>query len=163
MQDSGIAVRPIGYVKVGMPRDSGVRWNRWKEVSVVEVDKTLADGLKGLEDFSHIFVIYWMHLSRWSGERLVFKPRRREDLPEVGVFAFRGRERPNPLGLSVCQLVSVKHNLVEVRGLDAYSGTPVLDIKPYDYYDVVKQPRVPWWFEKLWKEGRNGRAEWLGP
>ena len=163
MREQVITLRPIGFVKQGMPPDSSIEWNRWRDISVIEIDEELVDGLKGLSDFSHIFVIYWMHLSKWTGERLVLRPRRREDLPEVGVFAFRGRERPNPIGLSICELVSVRHNVLEVRGLDAYPETPIIDIKPYDYYDIVRNPRVPAWFKKLWEEGRGERATWLGP
>ena len=158
-----IILRPIGFVVSGMPPDSRIEWNRWREVSVIEIDKELVDALKGLEEYSHIFIIYWMHLAEWREENKVMRPRGRDDLPEVGVFAFRGRTRPNPIGLSVCELVSIKDNIIEVRGLDAYPGSPVLDIKPYDYYDIVNRVKVPRWFQKLWEERRSERPLWVGP
>jgi tRNA (Thr-GGU) A37 N-methylase len=73
-------------------------------------------------------------------------------MPEVGVFAFRGRVRPNPIGLTVCRLLEVRGCYLKVVGLDAYPGTPILDIKPYDYYDIVENPAVPEWFLRLWRE-----------
>lgn len=158
-----IMLKPIGYVKVGMPVDSSVRWNRWSEISVIEISDEYVEGLKGLEEFSHIFVIYFMHRAAWRPEDIILKPRRREDLPEVGVFAFRGRNRPNPIGLAVCEVAEIKYNLLKVRGLDAYPDSPILDLKPYDYYDIVKNPRVPSWFLKLWEEGGEARPTWVGP
>ncbi len=158
-----ILLKPIGYVKAGMPEDSSVKWDRWRETSVVEIDEEYVEGLKGLEDFSHVFIIYFMHKLVWRPEDIVFKPRRRTDLPEVGVFAFRGRNRPNPIGLAVCQIVEIQHNILKVKGLDAYSDSPILDVKPYDYYDIVKNPRVPSWFIKLWRESEETKPSWVGP
>ncbi len=158
-----IVLRPVGYVKVGMPEDNSVKWDRWRELSIIEVAEEYVDGLKGLEEFSHVFVIYFMHRVDWRPEDIIFRPRRREDMPEVGVFAFRGRNRPNPIGLAVCEIAEIRHNTLKVRGLDAYPNSPVLDIKPYDYYDIIKNPRVPDWFMKLWKESEEARPRWVGP
>jgi len=158
-----IKLRPIGYVKSGMPIDSSVKWNRWSEESIVEIYEEYAEGLAGLEEFSHVFIIYFMHMAKWRREDIRLRPRRREDMPEVGVFAFRGRNRPNPIGLAVCEITEIKQNTLKVKGLDAYPETPILDIKPYDYYDVVKNPRVPNWFKKLWQENKETRPKWIGP
>ncbi len=158
-----ITLTPIGRVVKGLPQDKNSSWNRWSEESVIEIDQQLAPALKGLEEYSHIFVIYWMHLAEYDSSRLITRPRGRGDLPEVGLLAFRGRNRPNPIGLSVCELIELKGNIITVRGLDAYVGTPVLDLKPYDYYDVVKRPKVPAWALKLWEEGVGRRPSWVGP
>ncbi|MFZ8782963.1 MAG: TrmO family methyltransferase domain-containing protein [Desulfurococcaceae archaeon] len=88
--------------------------------------------------------------------------------PEVGVFATRSPNRPNPIGITVVELLFIEKPIIRVRGLDAWTGTPVLDIKPYDYYDVVKNPRVPWWFKERWSEWKQKWryeiiAPWLGP
>ena len=73
-------------------------------------------------------------------------PRGDTTRPAQGVFAARGRNHPNSLGLAVVELLTVAGATLTVRKLDAFDGTPLLDIKPYDSYDVVAEPRVPaWW------------------
>nr|BAJ47878.1 conserved hypothetical protein [Candidatus Caldarchaeum subterraneum]BAJ49476.1 conserved hypothetical protein [Candidatus Caldarchaeum subterraneum] len=145
-----IMLRPIGVVVEGMPVEKNVEWSRWRNPSFIEVYPEYREGLRGLGEYSHIYVIYYMHLERRV--QLVIRPRGRADMPEVGVFAFRGPTRPNPIGLTLCKLIEVTTNGLRVLGLDAFPGTPVLDIKPYDYYDVVEKPRVPEWFIRLWGE-----------
>jgi len=78
-------------------------------------------------------------------------PRGRTDLPLLGVFATRTAFRPNPIGLTLVELLEVKNNVLVVRGLDAFDGTPVLDIKPYGSRDMVVGARVPEWHKKLQK------------
>lgn len=84
-------------------------------------------------------------------ETRVFKlhPRGRTDLEKVGVFATRNRNRPNPIGLAVVEILERRGNSLKVRALDALDGTPVLDIKPYDPIDVKNDIRVPAWWHKL--------------
>jgi len=79
-------------------------------------------------------------------------PRGKKDLPLSGVFAVRTMLRPNPIGLTIVEIVDVHSNVLTIRGLDAYNGTPVLDIKPYDPWDVVENPKVPSWWQKLKEE-----------
>ena len=74
------------------------------------------------------------------------------DMPLVGVFAVRTNLRPNPIGLTLVELVKVEGNVLTVRGLDAFKDTPILDIKPYDYWDVAENIRVPEWWAKLQEE-----------
>ncbi|MDD5082968.1 MAG: TrmO family methyltransferase, partial [Dehalococcoidales bacterium] len=72
------------------------------------------------------------------------------DMPEVGIFAQRAKHRPNPIGVSAVKLISVRGNVLTVRGLDAIDGTPVLDIKPYfPSFDRVEEPSVPEWVGRL--------------
>jgi len=76
-------------------------------------------------------------------------PRGREDLPLLGVFATRTNLRPNPIGLTLVELIRVENNILTVRGLDAFDGTPVLDLKPFDSWDMAKEARMPDWWTKL--------------
>jgi tRNA (adenine37-N6)-methyltransferase len=147
---SSVVLKPIGVVVEGMPVDRTSVWDRWRDISVVKVFEEYCEGLKGLEYYSHIYLLFYMH--QVSDQALVIRPRGRPDMPEVGVFAFRGRVRPNPIGLTVCRLLEVRGCYLKVVGLDAYPGTPILDIKPYDYYDIVENPIVPEWFLRLWRE-----------
>jgi tRNA (Thr-GGU) A37 N-methylase len=123
---------PIGYVRGGRkePRDDG--WE--SETCRIELDGSRFEPscLAGLSDFSHVEVIYRFHLvddaSIVSGAR---HPRERTDWPKVGIFAQRGRVRPNRLGVTVCRLLSVEALTLSLQGCDAIDGSPVLDIKPY--------------------------------
>ncbi len=151
-----IALKPIGFVKtkaVGKEvRDKG-------NVSEIVFREDLAEALDGIEDFSHLFVIFWMHeVSEEERRTMKVRPRGRRDMPLLGAFATRTPHRPNPIGLTLVELLEVEDNVVTVRGLDAFDGTPVLDIKPFDYWDVAEYARVPEWWMKLEKEkpGKRG-------
>jgi tRNA (Thr-GGU) A37 N-methylase len=78
-------------------------------------------------------------------------------MPLLGVFATRTANRPNPIGLALVELLNVKGNVLTVRGLDAYDETPVLDIKPFDYWDMRENAKVPLWWMKLEKERSETR------
>ncbi len=123
---------PIGIVH--SPRVD-VLDDDWGDVeSTIEIDGTQfpAEVLDGLSDFSHIDVIFFFDQVDESMINLGSRhPREREDWPRVGIFAQRARVRPNRLGTTTCQLVSVDGFTITVRGLDAIDGTPVLDIKPH--------------------------------
>ena len=78
-------------------------------------------------------------------------PKSRNDLPRVGVFATRTQYRPNPIGLTLVELLGRRENVLRVRGLDALSGTPVLDLKPISpAKEFPKRTRVPGWYGRLW-------------
>ena len=96
-------------------------------ISRIEVFKEFEEGLQDIEGFSHIMVIYWFHKSQ--GYHLLVKTPW-DDIPH-GLFATRSPHRPCPLGLTVVELVAREGNVLEVKGLDAIDGTPLLDIKPY--------------------------------
>lgn len=127
-----IQVRPIGIVR--SPR-TAIKDDEWGGVvSTIELDADSFDeeALAGLTDFSHLEVIYHFHLV--SPEKIETKarhPRNRSDWPQVGIFAQRGKARPNRLGLSRCRLLGIEGLTLTVQALDAVDGTPVLDIKPY--------------------------------
>jgi len=85
------------------------------------------------------------------------RPRGRSDMPLLGIFATRTPHRPNPIGLTRVKLLKVEGNVVTVQGLDAFDGTPVLDIKPFDSWDTTEDFKVPEWWMKLDKERSKKR------
>lgn len=125
------SVRPVGWVREG--RSDPANTDNWGDVvSTIAIEDRFADGcLSGLEDFTHAEVLFFFHLATerdgYAGTR---RPRGRNDLPPVGVFAERGPRRPNRIGVTMCRIVSTSGYLLQVRGLDAVVGTPVIDIKP---------------------------------
>lgn len=141
--------RPIGTVV--SPVMEGVDRGWGDVLSEIVVDPALADGLKGLESFSHIIVVFAMHKSTWTaGTDLVRRPQGREDMPYLGIFAQRAKHRPNPIGITRVRLLGVKGNVLSVQGLDAIDGTPVLDVKPYfPQYDAAPDARIPEWVDRL--------------
>jgi len=164
---SHIILKPIGVVKHTYS-DEEVK-SSWSGVDgVIEVFEEYTAGLEGIEGFSHIIVIAYLHkVSEDQRRVLKIKHRRLErfgvdisDIPEVGVFASDSPHRPNPIALSIVELVKRSGNELYVKGLDLFNGTPVLDIKPYDSTRVVTQIREPEWFVKLRRrvEEKLGRA-----
>jgi tRNA-Thr(GGU) m(6)t(6)A37 methyltransferase TsaA len=139
----------IGVIsnEVKEPVDEG--WGH--VVSEVVLDETLTDGLEGIEAFSHVLVLYWMHRAAEAEPvRMCRRPQGREDMPEVGIFAQRARHRPNPIGVTAVELLRREKNRLVVRGLDAINGTPVVDVKPYvPKFDSIGSPRVPAWMNQL--------------
>lgn len=148
-KQAGVALRPIGVVRNGLDAKPRTGWE--EVVSEIHLNPLLAAGLEGLDEFSHIYVLFWMDRVG-EAERGVLRvhPVGREDLPEVGVFATHSKWRPNPIGLSVVELVRVEGSRLKVKGLDALDGTPVLDMKSYSpQLDAGGPCRVPAWVEEL--------------
>jgi tRNA-Thr(GGU) m(6)t(6)A37 methyltransferase TsaA len=113
----------------------------------------LAEALDGVVGFSHFFVLFLLHeVPESQQEILRIHPRGRKDMPLLGVFATRTMFRPNPVGLTLVELVEVEGNVLTVRGLDAFDGTPVIDIKPFDPWDNAENAKVPEWWIQLKKE-----------
>jgi tRNA-Thr(GGU) m(6)t(6)A37 methyltransferase TsaA len=144
-----IKMKPIGYVHRAS-KDEDVKDRSL--ISKIIIRKDLVEALEGIEDFSHVFVVFYMHqISEEEKRNLKVHPRGRLDLPLLGVFATRTAFRPNPIGLTLVELLERKNNVLIVKGLDALDGTPVLDIKPYNSEDMVLHARVPEWLKKLQK------------
>ncbi len=120
----------------------------WREVvSEITIDSELTEALDGLDDFSHIIVLYWMHQFD-RGRKLPLKvhPMGNQDLPLTGRFATRSPSRFNPIGQVTVELLERRANVLKVKGLDAIDGTPVIDIKPYiPGYDSATDARAARW------------------
>ena len=145
-----IELRPVGFVKT---KAIGKEVKEKNHISEIVLHKELLEALDGIGDFSHLFVIFFMNeLS--NEKRMIMKvhPRGREDMPLLGVFATRTSHRPNPIGLTIVELLKVESNVLTIRGLDAFNGTPILDIKPLDYRDFTEAAKVPNWWIRLEKE-----------
>lgn len=141
-----VVLRPIGFVKNRI-RKRG--WRNWEKIrSRIILEKKLAEALLGLEEYSHIVVIFWMHKAR-RGKKAPLKvmPHGLTEAGEKGVFAARTPSRPNPIGLSIARLVKIHRNVLWVDGLDALNSTPVLDIKPYTGHprDLIYKFKAPKW------------------
>jgi tRNA-Thr(GGU) m(6)t(6)A37 methyltransferase TsaA len=147
-----IVLNPIGYVKTDAIGDEV---KNKALVSKIILREELVDGLSGITGYSHLFVLFYLNQITDDQRRtLRVHPRGRVDTPLTGVFAVRTMLRPNPIGLTVVELVGVDGNVLKVKGLDAFDGTPVLDVKPYDQWDVIEDPKVPSWWLKLQEEKR---------
>jgi tRNA-Thr(GGU) m(6)t(6)A37 methyltransferase TsaA len=120
----------------------------------LEVFPEFSSGLAGLEGFSHIYLLY--HLHRVREVRLQAKP----FLQDVkrGIFATRAPWRPNPLGMSIVELLAVEGNILRLKGVDILDGTPVLDIKPYNAgFDRYENTRNGW-YEEVSQEEEKKRS-----
>lgn len=114
----------------------------------IQIFPEYCSGLKGIEVFSHLIVLYWLHLRDSEKERnvLLVIPRRHAVNIETGVFACRSPSRPNPIALCAVELVRVEGCILTVKGLDAIKGSKVIDIKPYiPRADSIPNARVPDW------------------
>lgn len=120
-------------------------------VSEIVIAEEFADCLDGVEDFSHLLVLYWSHMLGGGGREVKqVHPAGRTDLPLVGVFATRSPARPNPVCVTTVELVEREGNVLRVRGLDAVDGSPVIDIKSYNpLFDRVEGARLSGWMEEL--------------
>ena len=139
-----ITMKPIGYVK------SRVKKHRFggfsKEISEIIVNKKFTDALDGIEDYSHIIIIYWMD----KVKDYVLRHKPQGIGPLVGIFSCRCPRRPNPIAITTVKLLERKGNRIIVKGLDVLNNTPVIDIKPYwPQYDKVSKEKIPAWVNKL--------------
>jgi len=160
-----IQIKPVGVVR---NQSRGASWDTsfgslgWREraasmkqqsqtVSELVIDPDLEGILDGIEEFSHLMVIYWAHLvpiQKRSVTRV--HPLGSEDFPLVGVFATHSPARPNNILVTVVRLIERHNNTLKVFGLDALDGSPILDIKPYlPDEQNVKDVRMPDWIRKM--------------
>lgn len=147
-----ISLSPIGTVRNAC---KVVEDDYWGEVaSVIELDSSFAeDALLQIEEFSHAEIIFYFHLVDENKIELGARhPRNNKDWPRVGIFAQRGKNRPNRLGASVAKIIKREGPRLFVQGLDAIDGTPVLDIKPVMREFLPReQVRQPQWATELMK------------
>jgi len=146
-----ITLRPIGFVRT-KATEQDFRKHRQNIVSEIVLNDEYAKGLKGIEEYSHLFVLFWLHkVGKSERKQILTHPKHREDLPELGIFSTRQRNHPNPIGLTVVRLLERRWNILKVKNLDALDETPVLDIKPYNQRDIPETIRVP----KRWKQTQS--------
>jgi tRNA-Thr(GGU) m(6)t(6)A37 methyltransferase TsaA len=144
-----ISMRSIGHVISPVKFPRRVKWEDL-EAQVV-IDPEWAEALEGIEKFSHIWVLFGLHRAA-EGRRFTAKvhPMGQKDLPLVGALATRTPHRPNPIALTLVQLLRREDNVLIVRGLDAYDGTPILDIKPYlPTGDLIPEATAPDWVRTI--------------
>jgi len=114
----------------------------------VRIFPEFCNALKGIDGFSHVIILYWFHLRDNEKERSVLQvvPRGRANGVKVGVFACRSPSRTNPIGLCVVKLMKVEDCRLTVKGLDAFEGSPIIDVKPYiQRRDAVPDAYTPEW------------------
>ena len=171
-ETKAITIRPIGRVRNDMKPDaspppgtplarSGKGWRNpasfGEAVSEVVVDEELAEGLDGIEEFSHVTVYFWSGDESGklpSGEdfSLKFRPTGLPQFPLLGVFATRCPVRPNCICATTVELVERRGNVLRVKGLDTFDGTAILDIKPsLPYYDSKPDAQIAGWVSDLGK------------
>lgn len=118
----------------------------------LHIFKKYKDALKGLDGFSHVFVLYWFDRNDTPGKRSILRvhPRGNQKNPLTGVFACRAPVRPNLIALSLCKVISVKNNIVYIENIDALNNSPILDIKPYipQIDRIIKDIHVPNWLKE---------------
>jgi tRNA-Thr(GGU) m(6)t(6)A37 methyltransferase TsaA len=128
---SRLRLTPIGRVRSG----------------TIEVQKPWAKGLRGIEGFSHIIVLFWLHQAHEA--ELLIHPRGDKRLPKIGFLATRTPHRPNLIGLTVVRLLRRRGRRLWVEGLDAWDSTPILDVKPYTKRDSIRRYKIPAWVRLL--------------
>jgi tRNA-Thr(GGU) m(6)t(6)A37 methyltransferase TsaA len=139
-----IVVKPIGVLHTPFTELNGMPIQPVfsRAVGRVEVYREYAEGLRDVEGFSYVILIYALHRS--EGFTLRVKPFL--DDVERGVFSTRHPRRPNPIGLSIVRLLSCRDCVLEVEGIDVLDGTPLLDIKPYvPDFDVKMDAKAGWY------------------
>ena len=147
-----IKLKPIGFVKNSRVEIEDDNWER--VISEIElIEEIIPESLNGIEEYSHLEIMFYMDkVSDEKAKAQIRHPRNNENLPKVGTFAQRNKNRPNKLGLTTVELIERKGNVIKVRRLDAINGTPILDIKPvmkdYEPIGEIKQPN---WTKEIMK------------
>jgi len=141
-----IQLTPIGKAKNTAKKPALTGWKNL--ITEIVLGKRYAKGLDGIEDYSHVIIVYWMRQEKEC--HLKHHPQGRRDVPYGGIFACRCPQRPNRIAISTVKLVSRKGRRLLVKGLDILNGTPILDIKPYwPQYDRVAKAKTPAWVNRL--------------
>lgn len=139
-----VSYKPIGVVHSPFkePKGTPIQPSGAEGVNgTIEVYPQYAEGLKDVEGFSHIILIYHFHLSQETS----LKEKPFMDDEEHGVFAMRGPSRPNPIGISIVRLTRIEENILHIQDVDILDGTPLLDIKPYvPEFDIREVEKIGW-------------------
>lgn len=145
-------VKPIGIAKNDRAEMEDDHWEGI-ETRIILDDAFPTDSLDGIEEFSHLEVLF--HFHKVDEEKIIAgarHPRNDEKLPKVGIFAQRGKNRPNRIGLTTVKLLKREGRILVVAGMDCIDGTPVIDIKPVMKEFLPKgQVRQPAWVDEIMK------------
>jgi len=146
-----IPLVPIGVIRSTRKEPKDDNWNT--ETASVELDagQFSEEALAGLSDFPHAEIIFYMdRVNPSKVEKAARHPRNNANWPKVGIFAQRGKNRPNQIGITICKIVKVEGRVLHVEGLDSVEGTPVLDIKPWVAEFAPRGPVFqPSWMSEL--------------
>ncbi len=142
-----IVLKPIGFVRNGIQEFAGHDWEN--VISEIVIKPELSEALDNLNEFSHIIVLFWTQREVKKIIPYKIHMQHNPSKPLVGLFATRSPDRPNPVAKTTVQLLERRENILKVKGLDAFDGTPVIDIKPYiPGYDSVDDAKIPEWVRK---------------
>jgi len=146
-------IEPIGYVSNSR---KSIEIDNWGDIiSEIKLSPKLSEkSLKGIEEFSHLEIIFYFHLADPSKINIsVAHPRENTEFPSVGIFAQRKKARPNLLGSTIVKLINHDKDVLTVSGLDAIDGTPVIDIKPlFEEFLPKENIKQPEWSHILMKD-----------
>ena len=147
-----IQLEPIGRVVSSIKSGRDEHWG--SVVAEIQLDPSRFEpaALEGLQEFSHVEVLFQFdQVSESAVESKARHPRENRKWPKVGIFAQRGRKRPNRVGATICEIVTVRSTTIRVRGLDAFDGSPVLDMKPVmaEFLPDKASVREPSWAREL--------------
>jgi tRNA-Thr(GGU) m(6)t(6)A37 methyltransferase TsaA len=151
-----IVLKPVGVVH-SKASDSQTKEENKGVEAIVEIFPEFEEALEGLDGYSHLFIISYLHRLRPDQiGPLKVKPKRAtrrgfkiEELPTLGVFALDSPTRPNPIALTLVRLLKIRDRRLFVAGIDLFDGTPVIDIKPYQPGYQVSEYALPKWYLKL--------------
>jgi tRNA-Thr(GGU) m(6)t(6)A37 methyltransferase TsaA len=148
-EERQLVLRPIGQVIQGRT-GPGDPWE--EETAEIEIEAAWAEALDGIEGFSHIWILWWLDRFEEAPASCRVHPEARPEMPLVGLFATRSPHRPCPIAITPVRLLAHQGARLRVQGLDAYEGTPVIDIKPYlRRGDQIPEATMPEWLEQLWR------------
>ena len=147
-----IQINPVGVVRNSVHEKVDENWGSVQ--SRIVLGAQYRGGLLGLAEFSHALILTYLHEAQFDpAHHLQRHPRGLETLPLVGIFAQRAKDRPNAIGLTAVKIVAVGEDWLDVEGLDAIDGTPVVDIKPYfPAFDQQQNAFVPPWVNIILKD-----------
>jgi len=147
-----IKFKPIGVVHSPFKRKEDIQSNKYASANgfdsvqgELEIFDEYAAGLKDIDGFSHLFVLFVFHKSK--GFKLHTKPLLDDKLR--GVFATRSPHRPNPIGITIVRVIKRRGNILKVTGVDMIEGTPIIDIKPYTPRDQKFPLKIGWLKDKM--------------
>jgi tRNA-Thr(GGU) m(6)t(6)A37 methyltransferase TsaA len=158
-----MVLKPIGVIHTDAS-DNQIKEEQREVEAIVEIFPEFEEALEGLDGYSHLFIISYLHKLR--PDQIGFlkvKPKRLtrrgfslEELPTLGVFALDSPTRPNPIGLTLVRLLERDQRKVRVAGIDLFDGTPIIDIKAYQPDYEAKKYSTPEWYLKIMN--KNGHV-----